>query len=314
MPQISAARVGVVARDHALEPIEPDRVRIDVRGVVPAVLDDLAQERIHERLVRAVADREMDVGLARHRRRPRIHGEHPRRVGAAPAIEHAHPEHGLRLGDVVTPQRDRVAVVDVAVGARLPVGAEARLERRRRGGRAETRVAVHVRRAEARLADHGERVVLLEEELAARVEPEAPPAAGIRAQLLRALDDAPHRRVPVALDELAALADQRTGEAISGVVGLPAVEILRVDAAVIDAVDGPPAHADDAAVLDRDVEPVAVGMQDSGTLNPAIDVRIADIALEQLVDAHRPRPTRGWLRSKAHMACAPPTGLRCGRS
>ena len=194
----------------------------------------------------------------------------------------------------------------------LSVGAEARLERRRSRRGAEARVAIHVRCAEARLADHSERVVLLEKELAARVEAEAPPAANIRAQLLRALDDATHRRVPIGLDELAALADQGTGEPIIGVVGLPAVEILGIDAAVIDAVDGPPAHADDAAVLDGYVQAVAVGVQDSGTLNPTVDVGIAEIAFEQLVDARRPRARSGFVRWLIWCACPPRLGDAVG--
>ena len=100
-----------------------------------------------------------------------------RRVRAATPVEHAHPQHGLGLGAVVAPQRDGVAVVDVGVGAGLAVGPEARLQRRGRGRRAQPGVAVHVRRADAGLADHGERVVLLEEQLAAGVEAEAAPAA-----------------------------------------------------------------------------------------------------------------------------------------
>jgi hypothetical protein len=75
-------------------------------------------------------------------------------------------------------------MVDVAVGRGLAVGAEAGLQRGGRRGRAQPRVAVHVRRADAGLPDHRKRVVLLEEQLAARVEAEMAPTAGTVEQCL----------------------------------------------------------------------------------------------------------------------------------
>ena len=53
----------------------------------------------------------------------------------------------------------------VDVAARLPVAPERLAHRRRRRRRAQARVAVHVERAEAGLAEEGERVVLLEHQL-----------------------------------------------------------------------------------------------------------------------------------------------------
>ena len=113
----------------------------------------------------------------------------------------------------------------------LPVGAEARLERRRGGRGAEPRVAVHVRRADARLADHRERVVLLEEQLAARVEAEAAPAAG----LLRAArcERSTMRPIAVSQSRLDEPPPSRTSgrvEPVGGVVRLPPEEILGSDA------------------------------------------------------------------------------------
>ena len=80
-------------------------------------------------------------------------------------IQHPHPEHALRLRDVVADEQERVGRIDVGVASRVAVGAERLLERGRGGGGAEPGVAVHVRRADAGLPDDGQRVVLLEKQL-----------------------------------------------------------------------------------------------------------------------------------------------------
>jgi len=144
-------------------------------------------------------------------------------------------------------------------------------------------------RADAGLADHAERVVLLQEQLAGRVEAEAPPAARLGEQLPGALDDAAHRGLPVGLDELAVPPDQRACEAVGGAVGLPAEEVLGTESAVVDAIRRSPANADDPPVLDRDVLAVAVGVQDRGRGHPALDVLLAEAVRELDVDPHRPR-------------------------
>jgi hypothetical protein len=262
--------------------------------VDPAVLDQLALERVHEREVGAVADRQVDVRLAGDRRRARVDAQQRGRVGATPAVEHPHPQHGLRLGDVVTEERECVAVVDVGVRGGLAVAAERRLERRRRGRRAQPRVAVHVRRADAGLPEHGERVVLLQVELTGGVEADAAPAAGIREQRLRALDDAAHRRVPIGLDQPLAVAHQRAREPVGRVVGLPAVEVLGVEPAAVDAVGRPAADAGDPPAAHRDVHRVAVGVQHRRRPRPALRLALRQV----LVDPHGPilaRPVGGPL-------------------
>ena len=112
------------------------------------------------------------------------------RGGSGPVqpVELVHPQHRLRLGRVDPDVQDRVAVLDVVDAGRLAVAAERLLQRlaRRRG--AEARVAVEVIRADPATRDERERVVVLEEQLAARVEAERA-AALRRQQLPRALDD-----------------------------------------------------------------------------------------------------------------------------
>ena len=104
------------------------------------------------------------------------------------------------------------------------------------------------------LADHGERVVLLEEELAGGVEAEATPAARAVEQLRASArrcgpsprPSRPRRSSPPLAHERASSA----GRAL--LVGLPAVEVLRAEPAAVDAVTRAAADADDPPVLDRD--------------------------------------------------------------
>jgi hypothetical protein len=269
-------------------------VRGEVVLVDPAVPQDQPQQAVHQGEVRAGPDGQVHVGLAGDRRRPRVDGEHRRRVGPVAPVQHPHPEHCLRLGDVVPPQRDRVAVVHVGVGAGLTVGAEAGLERRRRRGGAQPGVAVHVGCAQASLADHGERVVLLEEELAGGVEAEPAPTAGLGQQRFRPGDDPVHRLVPAGLDEPVAVADQRPGQPVGAGVGLPAVDVLGVEPAPVDPVCGAAAHPDDPAVAHPDVDSVAVGVQQRRRLHPAL--RPFD---RVFVHPHRPRIARTVRRSRS---------------
>ena len=67
------------------------------------------------------------------------------------------------------------------------------------------------------------------------VEAESPPSAGVRASLANARRSGPSQ-CPSRFRQACALADQGTREAVSRTVGLPPVQILRVDATVIDTV------------------------------------------------------------------------------
>ena len=155
------------------------------------------------------------LGLHRDQGAAWVDAHDPRRVIAARAVEDACPQDGLGLGHVVAVEEDRVAVLDVGVRARLAVGAEGLLERRGAGGGAQPGVAVHVRRAEPGLADDGEGVVLLEEQLAGGVEAVAQRPLGLE-QRLRPLHDAAHGGLPVGLDQPTALAHQRSGQPVAG--------------------------------------------------------------------------------------------------
>lgn len=288
--------------DDAAQLVEADGVRADPVVVDPAVREQLVGETVHQGEVRpgphgqvhpAGADRLGGDGGAAwvdHDQRRRGVPVHP--------VEHARPEHGLRLGHVVPEQEQRVAVVDVGVGAGLAVGAERLLERGRARGRAEAGVAVHVRRADARLADGGERPVLLEGQLARGVEAvrERSPLVEQRA---RALDDAGHRRVPVGLDELAPLADERVPETVGVLLPDPlAVEALRPEPPVVDAVVGTPADADQPAVADGQVARAPVAAQGARRAHPG-DVVLVHPVGEVLVDAHRPRRAARVRRPRA---------------
>jgi hypothetical protein len=186
-------------------------------------------------------------------------------------------------------EKDRVAEIKVGHRAWVSVGAEALLERVVGGRRAEARVAVEVGRPDSGTGDQRERVVVLEEELAAVVE-----GRRERAALVEGLPTAPgdeaHRRLPRCRLQLAVTPHERLRQAVGRVVCLPAVEPLGAEPPVVDAVFGPAAHADDATVLDGDVEPAVVGAEDAGRLDPAIDLVLRH--REVLVDAHGPFAAR----------------------
>src|SRR5215212_6058008 len=142
---------------------ETHRVGLYVLVIDPVVLDDLVHERVQQRQIRPVLDGEVDVGLLGHRGRPGVYGDEFGRVLPPATVEDAHPGDRLGLGHVVAVHDDRVGVVYVGVGARLPVAAEALLERLSRRRRAQSGVAVEVVGADTRPRYRPERVVLLEE-------------------------------------------------------------------------------------------------------------------------------------------------------
>src|SRR5215217_4785240 len=279
--------LGRVLLDRGPQLFEAQGVGSDVLLVVPSVSDDLVQEPVHEGHVGAVLESQMHVGPLRGRRWSRIYHDELRRVRPLEPIEHPHPEHRLGLGDVVAVETDGVGVVHISVGSRLSVGAEGLLERLGRGRRAQASVAVHVRCAEARLADHTQGVILLQEEL-----PSGVVAKGERPLLLqqplRVFDDATHRLVPTRLDELATFAYERCLQSVFGVVGLPTKEVLRVNSALVDSVDNSSAYTDDASAPYGDVEGVAVGVQYGGRLHPAVHIVLRDAFFQDLVHPHGP--------------------------
>ena len=74
-------------------------------------------------------------------------------------------------------------------------------------------------------------------------------------------------------------------------VGLPAEEVLRIEPTTVDPVDGATPHTDDAAVLDGDVERVAVGVEDRRGLHPPLHVLRSDTGPEIPVHSYRPALT-----------------------
>ena len=263
------------------------RVRVHVVAVHGAGLDELMDERVHQRHVGAGQRRQVEGGVRGHRGPSRVHAQDRGWVGTGQPVEDPHPQDALRLGHVVAVQGDHVGVVDVGVRARLPVAAEGGLERRGGGGRAQPRVAVDVVGADPTVGDHAQRVVLLGEQLAAGVEADRAGSLLVQ-QLPCPADDPVHRGIPVRLDQLAVLPHQRPGQPVRRGVGLPAVEVLNAQATVIDAVAGPPTNPLDAAVDHRHVHRVAVGMQDGGGLDPAVHVLLAHAVRQVGVHADRP--------------------------
>jgi hypothetical protein len=229
----------------------------------------------------------VDVGLGGRRGAAGVDHDQPGSVGTVQPVQHPHPQHRLGLGHVVADQEQGVGLVDIGVGGGLAVAAETLLEGLGGGGRAQPGVAVQVRAGQAGLHQDAEGVVLLQEQLAAVVDPD-PPAAVTGQQLLGPLHQQAHGRVPIRGDQVPVPADQRPGEPIGRVVGLPAEQPLGPEPTLVHPVRGPPPHPYHAAVPDRDIQPAAVGTQHTGRLHPPIHVLLRDPIAQRLVDAHRP--------------------------
>ena len=282
-----AGLIGRVRRDDLCELLEPDGARLDELVIYPVGSDELLQQAVQDGHVRAGQRREVNGRFPRDRREPRVDDQEPGRVRPAEPVEHAHPQDRLGLRDVVAVQRNRVRGVHVGVRAGLTVGTERLLQRLTCGRRAHPGVPVEVRRGKAAAHERREGVVLLQEELPGRVEAQRP-RAPLRQQRLRPLHDETHGSVPVALDEPAVHPNEGPREPLARVVGLPAVEILRVEPAVVDPVGRATSHPDDAAVLDGDVHRVTVAVQHRRALHPPVHVVRADTVSEERVLTGRP--------------------------
>ncbi len=266
--RVDAADIGGLLRRplgcRLAQLVEADGVGGEVIGIRPPVLEHLVNERHHECQIRARLDREMHIGPARGGRLSRIDHHQLRRAGAAETVEHARPQHGLSRRHVVSIEEQRVAFVDVLVAPGLTVRAECLLQGCGRRRRAQAGIAVHVRGSDACLADHSECVVLLEEQLAARVEAMAE-RADLVEERLAAGDDKLHRLVPARRLEPTVAPDHRCRQAIRILDALPArVEALRAQPTAIDRIILSAADADHATILDGDVAPAPVAAQHTG--------------------------------------------------
>ena len=215
-------------------------------------------------------------------------------------VELVHPQHRLRLGRVDPDMEDRVAVLEVVDAGGLAVAAERLLQRLARRRRAEARVAVEVIRADPATRDERQRVVVLDEQLPARVEAERA-AALRRQQLARALHDEIHRLVPARLAQLSVAPHERMQQPVGRIVGLPAVEALRAETPVVDAVAAGAADAHDAAARERRSRVRSRGSRARRPTAPS-----APLARPR---ARRPAPAT---RRHARTASARPMGSRSG--
>ena len=69
----------------------------------------------------------MDIGRLSSLGQPGVDDDKTRPIGTVQAVEHAHPEHGLGLGDIDPDEEERVAMFDVAIRPRLSVRAKVSL-------------------------------------------------------------------------------------------------------------------------------------------------------------------------------------------
>src|SRR4051812_37722357 len=161
-----------------------------------------------------------------------------------------------------------------------------------------------MRSTDTGLTEHGQRVVILQGELPARVEPEPSPATGLLKELTGSLHDLAHRGIPVARHQPAIASNERLGEPITGLNGLPAVQVFRTQPPSVDSIQGSSTYTDDPIILDGKVVRVTVGVKNRRRLHPPIYIGVRDTLGEVHVLPDWPRP--GVVRgSRAPWICDP---------
>ncbi|AYC36580.1 hypothetical protein DWG14_00790 [Streptomyces griseorubiginosus] len=218
-----------------------------------------------------------------------VHAQQARRVDARQPVQDPRPLRGLGLGHVVAEQRDHVRVVEVVEAARLAVAAERLLQRLGRGRRAQPGVAVEVVGADARPGQHRERVVVLQEQLTAGVEPDRARSALVE-QFAGTGHHPLHRGVPVRLHQVPVPPDERPGQPVLRGVRLPAEQVLGPQPAAVDPVHRPSAHPRHPAVDHGDVHGVTAGVQQRGRRHPPLDRPRFHAFRQEGVHPRRPGP------------------------
>ena len=262
---------GSTDRPRLAELVDVDGVRCDVVVIDPPVVEHLADQAVHQRPgsspagpARCTSDRR---ATSVSRGSTQTNGG---RGGTGQPIQDSGPQHRLGLGHVVSEQEHGVALVDVGVATWLPVGTEAFLHRRRRGRRAQPGIAVHVRGADPRLAEHGQGVVLLQEQLSRWCRTHgttgrahrAGRGCGPRSPTSRCPNPSPP--VPRPGGSTAG----STGPGRSSPASCRTAPSARPP--MIDDVDRPAADTDHPAVLDGDVARTSVAAQHTRRLHPSI--------------------------------------------
>jgi hypothetical protein len=126
--------------------VRADEPAIDMPGV-----DDEMQKPVQKGDVRAESGCQVNIGLDRGRRASRIDHHQAGRPGTAAAVQHAGPQHSLRVSHVMADLENRLRRVEIRVRAGGAIGAE-RFDERSGGRRsAEAGVTVQVIGAEADL-------------------------------------------------------------------------------------------------------------------------------------------------------------------
>jgi hypothetical protein len=157
----------------------------------------------------------------------------------------------------VTDEDDALRVFEVLECAGRAVSAERFHQRRRRCGRAETRVGVDRGDTQAGARDLAERVVLLEQQLTAVVNPDSIRSFGGE-RLIEAIDQEVHRIVPRRANELAgSVANEWMRRATRVAVREVLIQAFRPEAAVVHGMSSPSAYAHDAFAGDTDFHAAA---------------------------------------------------------
>ncbi len=274
--------LGRPLRNRLPQIVESQCMRLNVRAVNVPSLDHQMQQAVHDWHIRTGSRRKVDVSFPRGLGSARIDHDQLRRVGATTPVEDAHPQYGLLRGDIVADVQNGIRRVEIAVRAGLAITPEALAQCRLRRCRTQPGVAIHVQRSQPRPANDRQRVVLLKKELTGSVDTDGV-ARVLSLNLFRPLDEQRHGLVPGCLFKLAMPANQWTSQPVRAMICHPAMQSLRPQPPMVDAVRSMTTDANHPPVFDADVHPTAVRTEDARGLDPPI--RLLD---RPLVHADRP--------------------------
>ena len=183
-------RGGEVGRDRARprqRVLEAQRVRIDVAVVERVEIGEMREQPAEQDRVRAGRDRKIEVGIFGGRGAAGIDHDD---LGAALVLvlHHALEQHRMAPCRIRADQHEKVSLLEVLVAAGHGIGAEGAFVAGNRGGHAQARIGVHVRRADESFHQLVGDVIVLGQKLAGEIEGDRI-AAVARDDALEALGD-----------------------------------------------------------------------------------------------------------------------------
>jgi hypothetical protein len=199
--------------------------------------------------------------------------------------EDPHPQHRALFGRIVTDEHDTFGLLEVLERARRAIGTEGFHQGRCRRRRAQPRVRIDRGDAQSDSRDLPERVVLLEQQLTAVVDPDGVRSVG-RECLIELVHDELHGLVPGGTDELPrTIAYQWMRRTAGMAIREVLIEPLRPQAPVVDWMALLAANPHNLSVGHGDVHATSDRTDPAGGWHPLVNL-CGDVLLGEVPRCH----------------------------